>query len=353
MAEFDVPEQHDTLPGVAAPVLTREIVGHEKQSALLAASYQTGRLHHALMFEGLAGIGKASLAFHLAQHLIAHPFAHDAPANFETLSQDSDDFRQLVNGTHLQVLHLSRPFDPKTEKFKTMVTVDEIRRINHFLSRTNTGAGYRVVIIDPINDMNANAANALLKNLEEPPGRTLFILIAHSAGRILPTIRSRCQIVHLSSLSDNDLKQAIAQASVSNKISDADLDRLAAFSEGSVRRALMLSGFGGLEVTDTADKLIAESVFDIDKAGKLGDAMTPREADIQYQLLIDHLLQRVAKAALRHGEANDTGRAESMARYYGQTRQMLSEAQAFNLDRKQTIFGLISALRDKTQAGLL
>ena len=353
MAEFEGAEQHDTLPGVRAPVSTSSVFGHEKRAALLASSYQTGRLHHALMFEGPVGIGKASLAFLLAQHLIANPRAVEAPSNLMTLAQDSDDFRQLVNGTHLQVLHLTRPFDPKTEKFKTMVTVDEIRRINHFLSRTNTGAGYRVVIIDPINDMNANAANALLKNLEEPSGRTLFILIAHSAGRILPTVRSRCQIVHFSPLSDDDLKQAASKASVSTKISDTDLNRLTTLAEGGVRRALMLIGFGGLDVTDTADKLIAESVFDIDKAGKLGDAMMSREADIQYQLLTDHLLQRIVKAALRHGYRNDSNSAETMARFYGETRQMLVEAQAFNLDRKQTIFGLISALRHKTQAGLL
>ena len=352
MAE-DAPEQHDTLHGVPAPVYAAALFGHDRQAAFLANAYQSGRLHHALLFEGPAGIGKASLAFQLAQHLISQPVAEFAKMTMQLLDRQGPDFRQLVNGTHLQILHLTRPFDAKTEKFKTMVTVDEIRRISHFLSRTNTGQGFRMIIIDPANDMNANAANALLKNLEEPPARTVFVLIAHSAGRILPTIRSRCQALRFEPLSLDDLTRAVRQTSFGAEIDDASLERIAGRAEGSVRRALMLAGFGGLEVTDAADKVIDASSFDIDKAGKLGDAMTPREADIQYQLLTDHLLRRLSAAASLHAKGNDMARAGTMARSYSETRRMLIEAQAFNLDRKQTIVGLIAAMHEKMRAGLM
>ena len=212
MQALDLPEQHDTLHGVTAPVETDVIFGHETQEAHIALAYSQGRLHHALLLEGPQGIGKASFAFQLAQHLMANPDAASALQTFTRLDRNGNDFRQLALGTHNQVLHLTRPFDAKTEKFKTMLTVDEVRRIGHFLSRTNPGAGYRTVIIDPVNDMNANASNALLKNLEEPPSRTLFILIAHTSGRVLPTIRSRCQRIAFSALNDADLAKALAAA---------------------------------------------------------------------------------------------------------------------------------------------
>jgi DNA polymerase III subunit delta' len=349
---LDVPEEHDTLHGVTAPVETAHLYGHDRQAKLIAQAYRLGRMHHALLLGGPPGIGKASFALQLAQHLIANPSAADAPETLTLLDRNSNDFRQLAQGTHGQVLHLTRPFDQKTEKFKTMLTVDEVRRIGHFLSRTNPGAGYRTVIIDPVNDLNASASNALLKNLEEPPARTLFILVAHTSGKVLPTIRSRCQHVAFEALEDADLAAAVSEAAGIPAPTD-EMQKLAALAEGSVRRALLLRQFGGLEVTEAADALIAGQVFDVEKAAKLGDVLTAREAEIQYQLLVDHLLQRIAKAAERHAAARQSGRAEAMARTFSETREMLAEAQGFNLDRKQTVFGLIAAMHTRSRAGLL
>jgi DNA polymerase III subunit delta' len=352
MQALDLPEQHDTLHGVNAPVVTAILYGHDKQKELISQAYRQGRMHHALLLEGPPGVGKASFGFQLAQHLIANPSASGAPETFTRLDRNSNDFRQLAQGTHGQVLHLTRPFDPKTEKFKTMLTVDEVRRIGHFLSRTNPGAGYRTVIIDPVNDMNASASNALLKNLEEPPARTLFILVAHTSGRVLPTVRSRCQHVAFSALSDSDLASALEQAAGSPVPGD-EMAKLSALAEGSARRALLLRQFGGLEVTEAADALVAGQVLDVEKAAKLGDVLTVREAEIQYQLLTDHLLQRIARSAERHASAGQSLHAEAMAKSFSETREMLAMAQGFNLDRKQTVFGLIAAMHTKSRAGLL
>jgi DNA polymerase III subunit delta' len=350
---LELPEQHDTLHGVKAPVECAQLFGHDRQAALIAQSYRLGRLHHALLLEGLPGIGKASFAFQLAQHLIANPTASEAPDAFTLLDRNSSEFRQLAQGTHHQVLHLTRPFEPKAEKFKTMLTVDEVRRIGHFLSLTNIGAGYRAVVIDPVNDMNASASNALLKNLEEPPARTLFILVAHTSGRVLPTIRSRCQHVAFSGLSDADLASAVAEAAGGDAVPGDEMAKLSLLAEGSVRRALLLRQFGGLEVTEAADALIAANVLDVEKAARLGDVLTAREAEIQYQLLTDHLVQRLSRAALNHAGTGGTAQAETMARAFSETRRMLIEAQAFNLDRKQTVVGLIAGMHGKARAGLL
>jgi DNA polymerase III subunit delta' len=350
MSALEPPEQHDTLPGIAAPVLARRIFGHDEQLSFLAQSYQSGRLHHALLFEGPVGVGKATAAFLLAQHLIGSPGFSDVSSALKLLGEKSSDLRQLANGTHLQVLHLTRPFDVKTEKFKTMLTVDEVRRIGHFLSRTNAGTGYRTVIIDPADDMNAAAANALLKNLEEPPARTVFILISHGSGRLLPTIRSRCQTLQFHALGPDDLKKAVEAASPSRNAAD---EELLLVSEGSVRRALTLSAFGGLEIVKAANQLIETNKFDPDKAAKLGDAMTGRDADIQYQLLIDHLLSRVASAAFSHSNAGQKLYAVEASKLHRETSDRLREAQIYNLDRKQTVFGLIASFQVKFAAGLL
>src|SRR5690606_28014279 len=138
--------------------------------------------------------------FHLAQHLLANPVAEAAPALFSPRNPASPLFRQIAQGSHPGVLHLTRPMNDKTKAFKSVVTVDEVRKVNRFLSMTSHDGGYRVVIVDPADDMNVNAANALLKTLEEPPPRTLFVLISHSLGSLLPTIRSRCQIIKLKPL---------------------------------------------------------------------------------------------------------------------------------------------------------
>jgi dTMP kinase len=199
------PEQHDTLDGVPEPSETRRLVGHEPGAGMLTAAYRSGKLPHALIFSGPVGIGKATLAFHLAHHLLKHPdFERRRRKTLPLPIRRSSLFRQIATGAHPSVLHLTRPQNDKTKSFKTVVTVDEIRKVSRFLSMTSHDGSYRVVIVDPADDMNTNAANALLKNLEEPPARTLFILIVHAPGSLLPTIRSRCQVVRLTPLDANE-----------------------------------------------------------------------------------------------------------------------------------------------------
>jgi len=204
------PEQYDSIPGIPEPAENPMLVGHSAAAQMLAGAYRTGRLPHALLFAGPQGIGKATLAFHLAHHLLRFPSAVEAPDNLASPEPSSPLFRQIATGAHPGVLHLTRPVNEKTKAFKTVLTVDEIRKVNRFLSLTSHDGSYRVVIVDPADDMNPNAANALLKNLEEPPSRTVFVLITHSIGRLLPTIRSRCQTILFQPQEYGDLLAALA-----------------------------------------------------------------------------------------------------------------------------------------------
>ena len=293
-------DSHDTIPGLPPASLNVTVFGHEKQKAFLSRAWASGRMHHALLFDGPSGIGKATLAFKFARHVIANPIASLAPNEF------ADEDRQLVHqiaiGAHPQVLHLTRPFDIKTSKFKTQLTVDETRKIGHFLSMTVPGQGWRIVIVDPVNDMNANAANALLKNLEEPTPRTLFILIAQSSGRILPTIRSRCLHLRFSPLDDFSMQEALGALQIGQ---GKDLEALIAHASGSPRMAAMLAEGGALEIIEATDRLLSSARFDAAAALKIGEALAGRDAEPLFLLLNEHLAARISEAAVKQANGRN------------------------------------------------
>ena len=134
MFERIAPEQHDTLDGVAEPSENPHLFGHREAASMLASAYRAGKLPHALLLAGPLGVGKATLAFHLANHLLKFSRHEGAPAELATPEPESPLFRQIAIGAHPSVLHLTRPWDEKTKKFKTVVSVDEIRRVSRFLS---------------------------------------------------------------------------------------------------------------------------------------------------------------------------------------------------------------------------
>ena len=133
------PEQHDTLDGVGEPSETRHLRGHRDVVSRLASAYRDGKLPHALLFSGPPGIGKATLAYHLAHHLLANPDPASAPGEFLRPDTASGLWRQVATGAHPSVLHLTRSWDEKNKRFKTVLSVDEIRRVGRFLSLTGMG----------------------------------------------------------------------------------------------------------------------------------------------------------------------------------------------------------------------
>lgn len=344
MSEGDIPDSHDSIPGFRSPAEAEAVFGHADQSQFLARAYRSGKMHHALLFDGAPGIGKASLAFVFARYIIANPNYESAPDQID-VGLNSGLTHQIAMGAHNQVLSLTRPVDAKTGKFKTQVTIEETRRINHFLSLTVPGNGYRIVIIDPVNDMNASAANALLKNLEEPTPRTLFILIAHSSGRLLPTIRSRCLQLRFSQLNDARMLEALEHLGISQKLSSNQVEQLIASSGGSPRIAAMLSKGGGLEILDAADKVISGDRFDVSGALKIGEALATRDGEPLYLLLADNLLGQLARRA---GDAAlpDSFLAVSLSSLHASLSVKISEGMRFNLDRRQTVCELLQSLHE-------
>lgn len=338
------PEQFDTIDEIAEPAENPLLLGHEEAGTQIAAAYRAGRMHHALLLAGPAGIGKATFAFHLAQHLLAHPEPAMAPAVLAPRDPGSSLFRQIAQGAHPGILHLTRPLNDKTKTFKSAVTVDEIRRISRFLSMTAHDGGWRVVIVDPADDMNANAANALLKNLEEPPPRTLFVLIAHSPGALLPTIRSRCHIVRMAPLAPEALLAALDHLGAGLPPDDGARMALAARSGGSVREALLLTRYGGLDIADAMAQVIGARDFPVVAAWKVAEAVSGRDASVQFELFCQLALDSVALWAREAAAGGELDRAASLSQLWGEVERMNGEAQTYNLDKRQHVMGLLRRL---------
>lgn len=337
-------EQFDTIEGIPEPAENARLVGHEQAARMLASAYRAGKLPHALLLAGPQGIGKATLAFHLARHLLRHPSPESAPDELAKSDAASPLFRQIATGAHPAVLHLTRPMNDKTKSFKTVVTVDEIRRVSRFLSMTSHDGGYRVVIVDPADDMNINAANALLKNLEEPPSRTLFILITHSIGRLLPTIRSRCQTILLQPLAAEDLLSVLSGFELDLPDDPAVRAAIVERAAGSPRDAILLTQYGGLEISEAIDKLVSSKTIDVAQAHRLADAVAARDQAIQFGIFNRHALDVVADAASHAAWAGDLRQANRLSECWQSVLNTIDEAETYNLDKKQHVLGVIHAL---------
>ncbi len=333
------PLQHDTLDDVPEPSENPFLLGHLEAQRLLLAAQASGRMPHAIMLAGPRGIGKATFAFHLARHLLGG----EAPqgGRFEQRDPASALFRQVASGAHPAVLHLTRPADAKGTGFKTVLAIDEIRKIGQFLSLTAPDGAYRVVIVDPADDLRAAAANALLKNLEEPPARTIFILICHAFGRLLPTIRSRCQVVRMGPLDDADLTVVLDR--VGGLPASVDRVELLRRAEGSARQAIILHQHGGLEIVSTLAGVLGNPA-DIKTQHRLAEAISGREKTSQFAIFNEHALNLLADAATVATRSGDTWRAKKLADAWQEARIAISDAETYNLDQKQHALTMIGRL---------
>src|SRR5712664_4048229 len=196
------------------PRETSALSGHREAEMALLNAYRSGRIPHAWLIGGAQGIGKATLAYRMARFVLAHrnplgPYVQRA----ETLWVDPSDpvARQVAAGAHGGLLTLERTLNDKGV-MRTVITVDETRETISFFGSTAAVEGWRVCVVDTVDELNPNAANALLKILEEPPQQSLFLLLSHAPARVLPTIQSRCRKLPLRPLSTEDVIRAAAKA---------------------------------------------------------------------------------------------------------------------------------------------
>jgi len=342
MQMHDAPAQYDDIDGIIRPAQNPYLFGHKKIIAFLEKMRADNHLHHALLFEGIQGVGKATLAFHLAWLMLGEPHGE----HFIPVIEDCASWRQIALGCHPGLLHISRPFDAKLGKFRSAITVDEIRKINQFLHQKQVDNGWRIVIIDPADDMNRNSANALLKILEEPPSKVLFILISHHHRRLLSTIRSRCQAVHFTALEPDVLNRVLETVGTSIGFGqDAQTDaQLLIKARGSVRQALLLLTYGGLEIAQALDDFLAAPKFNSGSANQLAMAISGRDSQVQFEHFINHLLQEIAIRARQYVDGGNLSVAAQLADLHANIRAEIAQATAYNLDKKHFVMVLLAKI---------
>ncbi len=339
----------DRLEGISLPSENQHLYGHDAALQDLAQQYHAGQLHHAWLLNGPRGVGKATFAFHMARHILAHPNPSDAPARVSADDWADSLVRQVANGGHPDLLHLTRPWDDKTKKFKTQLAIDEVRRTQGFYGMTAGGGGWRITIVDAADDMNASAANALLKILEEPPKRSLFFVITHSAGSLLPTIRSRCQRLSLSPLKAQDMGNALQHLDI--EAMPGSMERTASLAEGSVRRAIVLASSNVMAEYDRFEKLMQENANGAPAhwlvAHSVAEAVSKRGEDDAYHLFIDLVTGWVSRQ-VRTGQGTSATLA-GWAEVWEKALYSTKTADAFNLDKKQVILSLFGSLFERNR----
>lgn len=349
----------DRLEGFPHPRETQALIGHQKLEQELAETFASGRMHHAWLIAGPEGVGKATLAYRLARHVLARP-AERTAGSLE-VGPLTVAARQVLALSHPGLLLLRRPYDSRAKRFAASILIDEVRRLKSFLGLTAAEGTWRVVIVDSADELNINAANALLKSLEEPPTRALFLLISSEPSRLLPTIRSRCRRLDLEPLAGADLRAATEAALAAAGMDAAPaqqwplLERLA---EGSVRRALQLAGSGGLELYGRIEAIFAGLPnLDWPAAHMLSDqlalAAQEQRFDAFYNLFLDLLARLVRARATGRTEAPEYALAQRLipearlpawAALWETVLRERNEAAQLNLDRKALIMGTLAKL---------
>ncbi len=293
----------DQVPGAPHPRDTAHLIGQDAAEAEFLDAFGSGRLHHAWLLTGPRGVGKATLAWSIARFLLATPDPggddmFGAPPLPTSLHVDPEHpvARRIAAGAEPGLKSVTRTVNDKTDRMRDQIVVDDIRALAGFFQLSAADGGRRVVIVDAADDMNVQAANALLKMLEEPPDRATILLISHQPSRLLPTIRSRCRTLRLDTLGPDQMQDAMAQAGVE---AGPEAAALAELSGGSVGEALRLSLLGGLPIYAEIIGLLG-SLPQLDRARalKLAEAAAQRGAAEKLDLLfvlLDIALSRLAR----------------------------------------------------------
>ncbi|MCK5285187.1 MAG: DNA polymerase III subunit delta' [Alphaproteobacteria bacterium] len=250
---FDSIENEKEIEKFGHPRTMQFCLGHKNIETKLLEYFNTGHLPHGFIFSGLNGIGKATMAYRFAKFLLEK---HESEINGNksaTLNtmHDEQSARLVTSGAHPDLMSIERLYDTTKNRYKAGIEVSEIRKVAPFLHMTAANNGWRIVIIDDADTMNRNSQNALLKILEEPPKNTVIILITHRLGALIPTIRSRTQLIHFHPLPHDILKELLILKGLD--LNTEEFNTLAHMSSGSFGKTLQYIEDGGL---DTLGKII-------------------------------------------------------------------------------------------------
>ncbi len=339
MSEQDGLREPDQLGGVLLPEQQGTVVGHTHVQEAIGRLLTAGRLPGGILLHGPQGIGKATLAFATARAVL-------------TATGDEDAHRvdeQVRSGSHPNLFVLRRQLNDTGRNYRTVIRVEQIRELRERMHRTRGRAGHRLAIIDPIDDCNPSAANALLKLLEEPPTETMFLLVSHRPRALLPTIRSRCQSIALRPMPDGEVRTVLEGQR--SHASPAALDRAVELAEGRPRR-----GFEALELSEgsaigalkgwLADPSRPPTAAHLLLADGIAGGKDGAEQAFARDLLLDWIAAEARSAAQDRAQRARLASANAL---WEKASAAFADADEYNLDLRQTLIGIFDAIKRHVQ----
>ncbi|MGP1283088.1 MAG: DNA polymerase III subunit delta' [Parasphingopyxis sp.] len=315
------------------------LFGHDTAVDAFRDALDSGKLHHAWLLAGPKGVGKALFADMAARHVLAQAARPEGLGEGLAVS-DSHPTAQLIEaGSHPDLRRLARlPRDRKPDELARNITVDQVRGIQSLFATTPSMSDWRAVVIDAVDDLERPAANALLKNLEEPPSNCVFLLVCHSPGRVLPTIRSRCRMLRFSRLSDDAMASAILQAAP-----DLDAEERAALvriGNGAPGQALHYAGLDIAALDETIRTLIARGDPGNGARATLAQSLGLKNAQPRYEAFLD----RAPAAIAAHARTLKGSALQKAVSAWEEARSLAGGAQRLSLDPQTTVFALAGLL---------
>jgi DNA polymerase-3 subunit delta' len=341
-------QDEDDTEKIPHPRETAVLFGHAAAEAALLAAYRAGRMPHGILIAGPKGIGKATLAYRIARFVLGHPDP-TARAVQDAVSLQVDPAspvaRRIAAQAQPDLLVIERTVNERGV-LRNQIAVDDIRRTVSFFGSTAGEGGWRIAIVDAVDDLNRSGANALLKVLEEPPKRGLLLLIAHSTARVPPTLRSRCRIVSLRPVGQEDVAAALA-AAADIEHDSPEIAAAATASDGSVARALNLLDDDALTLRRHALDLLARlPAVDPTDLHALGDALAgtdPQPLAAFLDTVNAWLSQRLDRGR------GDLARLNRLAEASEHINAAARDAETYNLERKPLVFNVFGLLAEATR----
>ncbi len=347
----EAPDESDRFENAPHPRETFDLFGHLLAEQTLLNAFREGRLAQSWIIGGREGIGKATLAWRFARFLLAYPdprLPQVERAENLHVPADNPAARRILSLAHSDVCVLRREWDQKEKRHFTEIRVDDARQIMGRFHQAAAEGGWRIAIIDCAEDLNRNTANALLKLIEEPPPRSLFLFVAHRPAQILATIRSRSRLLPLSPLQTEDVEKAIRGLGGEWwELEDDEVRAAATRSSGSVRDALRLLGGDSLKLMERIDTLL-QGLPEVDwkKVSQLAESVTKREATADFEAAVAAIFDWI-DGQIRTG-AGPGGKGPSQLADYAEVWEKFArsvrETETYNLDRRALILTFFTDL---------
>jgi DNA polymerase III subunit delta' len=323
------------------------IVGQHRAVEQFATAWASRKLHHAWLLAGPKGVGKASFAHAAARRVLAEA----AGPPFDLGGVETDDQHPMVRlveaGSHPDMRHLQRLVNEKTGNLARNISVDQVRELGGFMSMTAALSSWRVAIIDTVDELETSGANALLKMLEEPPSNTLFFLVSHAPGRLLPTIRSRCRRLDFQKLDDDAMTSILG--SQAPDLSASERQKIIAMSFGSAGSALAFARLGLAKLEDAALAILRQGDPTNARRSDLASELGKKGAAERYAALLDLAPSLIAREARRLTGAS----RERALDAYAKARELAAIAPRLSLDPAATIFQMGGILAEVAEPASL